>query len=69
MAIDIYTLDHDHGQIYTEPIITNEPIMKTKTDNEDMCPHCDGTGIFVSCADSVDEKEMKCACQSETDRD
>lgn len=31
--------------------------------DEYVCPHCDGTGIFVSRAGREDEVEKKCVCQ------
>ena len=34
-----------------------------ETEFEDVCIHCDGTGVFIQCAGTVDEREMKCVCK------
>lgn len=36
---------------------------------EQICPHCGGTGIFISRSGSEEETEQKCVCQEQTDED
>lgn len=49
---------------YTQTLLYYYPTAKEPvTSTEDVCIHCGGTGIFVSCAGTVDEIEKKCVCQ------
>lgn len=47
-------------------LISMENILQKEIiDDEEIndCPHCDGRGIFVRCAGTVDELYQRCICK------
>lgn len=46
-----------------------EILAKKEVDELSDCPHCDGKGVFVRCAGTVDELYQRCICKMFSDEE